>query len=71
MFNRIRATVQDVASYIWSLPPSVRYPIIGLLVVAIPGISVAIAVGGGSLTVALSPVIIAYGIVWYLANRGR
>lgn len=71
MLDRIKTAVQEIASFIWSLPRVVRYPLIAILTIGIPGLSIALVGAGGSLTIALSPVIMGYGIIWYLANRSQ
>ncbi|QIO25553.1 hypothetical protein [Haloarcula sp. JP-L23] len=69
MLDRIKTASQEVASTIWSLPGFLIYPLIIILAVVIPGVTVVLVGAGVSTTVALSPVLLATVIIWYLAKH--
>lgn len=69
MLKRIKSEASKIASFIWSLPGPVKYPLIGLLAIILPSIAVMITLLGISVAVAISPMAIAFITVWYFANR--
>jgi len=69
MIERIKTAAQDVASFIRELPRVLQYPLIATLAVVLPSLTIALAGAGVSVTIALSPVILMTGILWYLATR--
>jgi len=69
MIKRIKSMALAIASFIWSLPGFLKYPLIAILVVGLPSVVVVIAILGGSFAVAVSPAFLVIIILWYLANQ--
>lgn len=69
MMEQIKSVASQIASFIWSLPWFLKYPIVTLLTVGVPGLTLLIGGAGISLSMAFSPLVIGLGVIWYLAKQ--
>lgn len=67
MKEKLKEALSDIASFIQSLPPALKYPLIATLAVGLPAVTAVLAVAGFSVTVALSPFIIVVLALWFLS----